>query len=345
MQHWWTRDLWGDDAPDRDYLLVGLDDALDCRHFSIHGDTLVLGPHRIALAGRRPAVVYLVPHGDRDQVEQAVRTEQIEPVLAVPSPTAAANAALREQLAALHLDGRWVMVHASLRSLGPLPGGADGLLDLLYDAVGTGGLLMLLCNEEDQPFHPLESPAWEELGALAEVFRRRCDAVSDHPIARFGAWGRDANELVTDVPLGDYYGPGSPLERLYQRDGLVLRLGADPDTVTLCHYAEYLARVPHKRRVTRSYQRRGQPERTLSCLDDEHGIRPYEPGVDYFPVILEAFLATGGARVGTVGTARSEVLPSRSFVDFAAAWMERELLDLRRKAPPGSASGDGVGSG
>ncbi len=125
------------------------------------------------------------------------------------------------------------------------------------------------------------------------------------------------------MPWDDYYGPGSPLERLVEWGGKVLRMGADIGTVTLIHYAEYVAAVPAKRRVRRL--RRvgtvtGPALRMVECLDDCDGIVEY-PGPDYFGVIVADYLATGAARRGRVGGAASELLDARDIVDFAAGWM------------------------
>jgi aminoglycoside N3'-acetyltransferase len=125
------------------------------------------------------------------------------------------------------------------------------------------------------------------------------------------------------VPWNDYYGPGSPLERLVERRGKVLRLGADPNTVTLIHYAEYLAHVPEKIRVRRHRRVLGPdgPEiRVVECLDDSLGIVDW-PGEDYFTTILAAYLARGTAAHGTVGNAASELLDVRDLVAFATHWM------------------------
>jgi aminoglycoside N3'-acetyltransferase len=146
--------------------------------------------------------------------------------------------------------------------------------------------------------------------------------VSNHPEGRFGARGRLADELVRDVPWDDYYGPGSPLERLVEHDGKVLRLGADTNTVTLLHYAEYLAHVPDKIRVRRHRRVLGPhgPEiRVIECLDDALGIVEWTD--DYFPMILADYLATGAGAQGIVGHAASELLDARDLVAFAARWM------------------------
>jgi aminoglycoside N3'-acetyltransferase len=236
------------------------------------------------------------------------------------------------------------MVHASLRAIGPVDGGAEGVLAALADAVGRDGTLLMTLGARDdwawvnerpeperaellrdaEPFDALLAPADPEVGVLAEVFRTWPGTiVSDHPEGRFGAWGRLAHDFVDDVPWDDYYGPGSPLQRFLRVGGRVLRLGADVDTVTLLHYAEYLAPVPHKRRVRRHRlvaRPAGAEIVVVECLDDADGIVDH-PGEDYFAVILREYLATGRAVTGAVGNARAELLDAAELVELAAAWM------------------------
>ncbi|MBL8772766.1 MAG: AAC(3) family N-acetyltransferase [Phenylobacterium sp.] len=227
--------------------------------------------------------------------------------------------------------GRAVMVHASLRRIGPVAGGAAGVVAALDKAVGPdGGLLMVMGSADGpEPFDPLTSPVDPDVGRLAEAFRTaRGTIVTDNPEGRFGARGGLAGALLQDAPWDDYFGPGSPLARLVALDGAVLRLGADPDTVTLMHYAEYLAPVPDKRRVVRERwvaAPGGPVRRTVACLDDSDGIVAWD-GEDYFKLILDAYLATGAGARGRVGDAASELLDARDLVDFSVRWMADNLV-------------------
>jgi aminoglycoside N3'-acetyltransferase len=244
--------------------------------------------------------------------------------------------------------GDLVMVHASLRAIGPVDGGATGVIDALEAAVGPrGSLLMTLGARDDwgwvnerpeadraallrdaEPFDRLLTPADPDVGVLAEVFRTRPRTiVSDHPEGRFGASGALASALVDEVPWDDYYGAGSPLERLVRAEGRVLRLGADIDTVTALHYAEYLAPVPVKRRVRRHRMVATPDEpqlRVVECLDDSDGIVDH-PGEDYFGSILRAYLATGRGATGQIGNATSELIDAADIVAFGAKWMGDNL--------------------
>ena len=180
---------------------------------------------------------------------------------------------------------------------------------------------MMTSPVNNQPFDYRTTPADPDNGVLAEVFRMTPGTVSsDHPEGRFSARGWGAQELVDDVPWDDYYGPGSPLERLAHAGGKILRLGADIETVTLLHYAEYLADIPGKRRVTRA----AAGTRPVSALDDECGIVDWR-GPDYFGLILLEYLGTGRARQGQVGGAQAELIEARELIEFAARWMNQHL--------------------
>lgn len=258
-------------------------------------------------------------------------------------------------------DGDTLMVHASLRAIGPVEGGADGVIEALEAAVGPNGTLLMLLGARDdwdwvngrpeherealladaEPFDPEHTPAQPDVGVLAEVFRTRPGTLVDtQPEGRFAARGTGAAALLGETPWNDYYGPGSVLERLMQSGGRVLRMGADPDTTTVLHHAEYLADVPDKRRVRR-YRRVLGPDgpviRVVEGLDDEDGIVPddQQPAEDYFAVILGEYLATGRAPIGRVGGADSHLLDAADIVEFGARWMEAHL-----PWPDGSAGRD-----
>ncbi len=219
------------------------------------------------------------------------------------------------------------MIHASMRRVGPVERGARGLIDALHIAVGRAGtLLMVLSADASEPFDALRSPVdVEDMGVLAEVFRTYPGvAVNDHPADRFAALGPAARQLLEPMPLHDYHGPGSVLERLTAQGGRVLRLGANPDTVTLTHYAEYLADVPDKVRVRRRYVRADTGEVWIESLDDTDGIAIWAHG-DYFAQIFLDYRASGAVRLGPVGRCEAELFDARPFVQFSVDWMNHHL--------------------
>lgn len=200
--------------------------------------------------------------------------------------------------------GDTLMVHASLRKIGRP---ATEVLAALDAAVGPEGTLLMMTSGIDaDPYDPANTPVDPDNGYLAEAFRTAPGSIfTDHPEGRFSARGARAKEILRDPPWNDYYGPGSPLHHLCEMHGKVLRLGSDEATVTLLHYAEYLANIPHKRRAKRTRRLLDGSVRTIECLDDCDGIVEWH-GEDYFGLILREYLATGRATRGTVGGAPSE---------------------------------------
>lgn len=208
--------------------------------------------------------------------------------------------------------GHCLMVHASMRAVGPVERGAVGVIEAIEAVIGPdGSILMILGAVDDhawvndeaedaraalladaQPFDALRTSADPDMGVLAEVFRTMPGTVvSDHPEARFGARGRLALEFTRAVPWGDYYGADSPLERFVAQGGGVLRLGADDNTTTLMHYSEQLAAVPapkHRVRRHRRFIRDGEPViGVIDTLDDTDGIADYDLGA-YDPADFDA---------------------------------------------------------
>lgn len=240
----------------------------------------------------------------------------------------ATRTSLAEELRSLGVRaGAPLMIHSSLRRVGPVVGGAEALLGALVDATRPGGtLIMILGADLSVPFDAKTTPVdVEEMGVLGEVFRQHPEVrVNDHAAARYGALGPASWTLLEPSPLHDYHGPGSVLERFTDAGGMVLRLGANVDTVTLTHWAEYLAQVPDKRRVKLRYTRADTGEQWIESLDDTDGIREWPPG-DYFPQIWLDFLAAGHARRGAVGRSVAELFDAQPFVRFATAWMEKNL--------------------
>ncbi len=251
------------------------------------------------------------------------------------------------------VEGDILMVHGSLRALGlarsqGVAGGATQLLSALTSVVGPSGTLLMVLGTEyamdSVNVHPVEerrallegtapldlsdAPVLPEVGYLAEAFRRLPGTLmSSNPSGRFAAWGARAEELLKDQPWHDYYGPGSPLDKLCAWGGRILRLGASPDTTTALHYAEYLARIPNKRTTRWDYllaTPEGPKHVWIECLDDSDGIVDW-PGDDYFALILNAYLAQGRHRAGTIGNAASVLIDANDIVQFGARWMEQHF--------------------
>lgn len=249
---------------------------------------------------------------------------------------------LARQLAELDLAaGDAVLVHAGLRSVGPIVGGPDALIGALRDAVGPDGTVLAYCDwqldealgdpilrDHVPPFDAASSRSIRDNGAFPELLRTTPGARrSASPGASCAALGGRAEWFVADHALDYGYGPQSPFGRLVAAGGKVLMLGAPLDTMTLLHHAEHLAAIPGKRVL-----RYGAPilvdgrKVWRSFEEFDTGI-PIVEGLsdDYFEDVVEDFLATGRGRRGLVGRAPSVLVEARPVVEFAVDWLERRF--------------------
>ncbi len=238
------------------------------------------------------------------------------------------------------------MLHASVKAIGWIVGGPDMVLQALLDLLTPAGTLMMMVSWEDTPFefnewsetkqqlYWAECPAFDpassradhrELGILTEYLRTRPGAQrSRHPEASFVAIGSKANWITENHPLQYGCGPGSPLAKLCEMGGKVLSLGAPLETLTLLHYAEIMASVPGKRIVHYKMPVKLQGQREwieLEEYDTSEGIVDWE-GEDYFKLIVQDYLNSGGGITGKVGDASAYLIEAVEITEFAIKWME-----------------------
>jgi len=250
---------------------------------------------------------------------------------------------LSRHLASLGLaTGDAVLVHAGLRSIGPIVGGPDALIGALCDVVGPEGTIIAYCDWQMEveaggdpdlrahvpAFDPARSRSIRDNGAFPELLRTTPGACrSASPGASCAALGGRAEWFVADHALDYGYGPQSPFGKLVATGGKTLLVGAPLDTMTLLHHAEHLADIPGKRVlryeapilmdgrvVWRQFEEFDTGEPVVAGLAD-----------DYFEDVVEDFLATGQGRRGLVGHAPSVLVAAPAIVAFAVAWLERRF--------------------
>ncbi len=238
--------------------------------------------------------------------------------------------------------GHTLLVHASLRSIGRVEGGAPAVVAALREAVGAAGNIVVPASTESNSltsrahrariasmtpaqaaeyreampaFDPATTPGGA--GAVAEEVRTTAGAFrSDHPQSSFAAIGPQARYLMADHRLDCHLGEDSPLGKLYKLDeAFVLLLGVGYAACTAMHLAEY--------RYTPD-----PPTCTYACVTTAGGKRHW---VSYRDVVLDdrRFPEIGGyldtvmaSRSGYVGEAACRLLPLSDVVDHATDWMK-----------------------
>ena len=265
---------------------------------------------------------------------------------------ASTRKSLSEDLHRLGLaPGQMIMLHASVRAVGPIIGGPDEIHLAVADAIAPGGTLMMyvgcqdgfddvgrgvLSSEEenailaDQPaFDFRHARAARDFGALAEFFRSYPGTICSEAVcARMAARGQRAEWLLADPPWNYGFGRGSPLDKLCQSGGKVLLLGSRYDEVALLHYAEHIAPFEGKRIARYKVPILRDGARVWADCEEFNtssaGVHENWPE-NAFELIVDDFLATRAGtpacRVGSVGRADSALLDAAALVEHAVPIM------------------------
>lgn len=259
------------------------------------------------------------------------------------------------------MPGDLLMVHASLNAMGPVEGGAAGIVTALLEAVGPTGTLMGYASWDRSPyqetlngarlneetrrawpaFDPETAPTYRGFGLLNQFLADFPGARrSAHPDASMVALGAHAQELTEHHPLDQALGRGSPLERLVHLGGKVLLLGAPLDAVTVLHYAEAIADIPGKRRVSYEMPLRRPDGGTVwvKVEDfDSNGILDcfaIEGQPDAVETIARAYVALGRHHQGRVAAAHCHLFEAREIVAFGVDYLEQHFGGERAAAAP-----------
>ncbi|MFC1415310.1 aminoglycoside N(3)-acetyltransferase [Streptacidiphilus cavernicola] len=245
--------------------------------------------------------------------------------------------------------GGVLLVQSSLRSVGPVAGGADTVVRALRRALGPGGTLVVYTATPENSrssrlyreatagmgapererhraampaFDPATTPCSPSVGRLAEAVRTTPGALrSAHPQTSFAAVGPDARWIVEDHRLDCHLGEDSPLGRLYKLNASALLVGIPDWLLTPYHLAD--CRVPDP------------PRRPYTCLvrgaDGERRWIDFE-GVDlddrHFPVLGAAVRERVPFGEGRLGDADCLLVPIVPAVDAATDWLTgRRLSD------------------
>ncbi len=222
--------------------------------------------------------------------------------------------------------GMSLLVHSSLRRVGPVAGGADTVIDALLEVLGPEGTLMMSTvsgnvNENQPVFDVRHTPS--TVGTLSNVFRKREGVIrSLHPIHSVAALGPRA-EFFTGGHLecNTPWSPGSPYGKLMRNGGSILFLGTNFTCNTCIHALEIEARVPglHTRRTSELYIR--DHEGKLRVIRHHW----HAPKKDFYVDMEHVVEAAGGLKWGRTGIGISRLVD--------AAILRAAVLPILREDP------------
>lgn len=247
---------------------------------------------------------------------------------------------LRQDVRALGVqDGKTLLVHASMRSLGWVVGGARSVVDALRTVLGPDATLVVPTMTADNrdpsvwtdpqvptawwptireampAFRVDVTPSWR-MGAIAEQVRTWPGTMrSGHPQTSFAALGPAAEFITDGHAVTCHLGEESPMARLEELDASVLLLGVGFERCSAFHLAEYRLPNPRRRSYSCVVQDPTSSARWLSYQDvvlDDHDFGNL--GADFEEESLVV-------HTGLIGAATARLFPLRAAVEFAQVWL------------------------
>jgi aminoglycoside 3-N-acetyltransferase len=224
--------------------------------------------------------------------------------------------------------GGVLLVHSSLRSLGPVAGGAETVVLGLLEALGQAGTLLMpalsyeTVRSADPIFDVCTTPSC--VGALAEYFRTRPGTRrSLHPTHSVCGVGQGVPEMLagherSTTPVG----PFSPFRKLRDAGGQVLFLGCGLRPNTSMHGVEELVEPTYLYADHLDYVlvREDGTRITMRCR--QHNFVGWEQHYER----LGPLMGAGGLRVGPVLGAEAHLLEAAPMWEIAVAALRRDPL-------------------
>ena len=235
-----------------------------------------------------------------------------------------------------------VTVHASLRSIGKLENGADGLIDAFTEYLEDGLFIVPTHTWDevvrDHPFYDVRKSI-PCIGTLARVAAFRPDGVrSLHPTHSVAVFGKDAASYIKGEEKSASPAPvGGCLSRLYEENGKVLLIGVGHDKNTYLHSVDERLQIPD----------RLNPDPFVITIRDYDGNELKSPPFhthftaasdrcvsEYYPNYREAFEYTGAVQYFQLGNALVYCCDCRKMTDTLRLIWSRTDRDLCIKEEP-----------
>ena len=233
--------------------------------------------------------------------------------------------------------GDLILVHSSLRKLGPVEGGADAVLDALLEAIGPEGTLALpthtfsVVTARQPVFHQILTPS--NVGTLSNVFLKRAGVLRGlHPTHSIAAIGPLAAKLMEGhekeiTPCS----ANSPYARLREWNGKVLIIGEGLKCCTLFHACEELAgmqcvsspSVLELFSITESNE-------VMPVATRSHVINTW----DQYPLLEPHLLANGALRISFVRECALRLLDAKSASDWLILELKKDPSIILPKPSP-----------
>ena len=229
-----------------------------------------------------------------------------------------------------------VTIHCSLRSIGEIEGGADGLIDAFCEYL-SDGLFIVPTHTWDSVVR--ETPYYDVrttepcIGTLPKVAAFRPEAVrSLHPTHSVTVFGKDAAEFVKGEERSASPAPADGcLSRLYELGGKVLLIGVGHERNTYLHAVDERWNLPDRLNpdpfviTIKDYDGNeitSPPFRTHYCAASDRCVS------EYYPNYKQALEYTGAVTYSQLGNALVYVCDARKMTDTIQKIWEKADRDL-----------------
>ena len=229
-----------------------------------------------------------------------------------------------------------VTIHCSLRSIGKIENGADGLIDAFCEYLTDGSFIVPTHTWDNvtrqAPFYDVRTTE-PCIGTLARVAAFRRDGVrSLHPTHSVAVFGNNAEEFVKGEEKSASPAPvGGCLSRLYEENGKVLLVGVGHERNTYLHAVDERLNIPD----------RLNPDTFTITIKDHSGNILVSPPFhthftaaadtcvsEYYPNYKEAFEYTGAVSYSQLGNALVYCCDARKMTDTAKMIWDKTDKDL-----------------
>ncbi len=230
-----------------------------------------------------------------------------------------------------------ITIHCSLRAIGQIENGADGLIDAfceyLYDGLFIVPTHTWSVVTKDNPFYDVNKTE-PCIGTLPKVAAFRKDGIrSLHPTHSVTAFGKIAKEFVCGEEKSATPAPvGCCLSRLYEENGKILLIGVGLERNTYIHAVEERINIPdrlskdtfeitikdHNRNLIKS-----PPFRPHCVLEG-----PHKSISEYYPNYKKAFEYAKAIKYSILGNALVYCCDARKITHVMQSIWEKSKQDL-----------------
>ena len=229
-----------------------------------------------------------------------------------------------------------VTIHCSLRAIGRIENGADGLIDAFCEYLSDGLFIVpthtwdKVCRQS--PYYDVRTTV-SDIGTLAEVAAFRKDGVrSLHPTHSVTVFGKDAAEFVRGEEKCASPAPlGSCISRLYEENGKVLLIGVGHERNTYLHSVDERLGIPDRLNLDpfeitivdyEGNTQKSPPFHTHYTAASDRCVS------EYYPNYKTAFEYTGAVTYAKLGNALVYICDCRKMTDTCRRIWERTDHDL-----------------